>query len=345
MKNRKTLLFIIVGIIIVLITLTIVLINKIKTTNANEDNDNLEIENVEEVCAAEYYNIIVTDDIDNSFLGTDEDETKKVYNINLSDLYINALESVELFNSRLGSIYDEEHNLNQDEDTPDMDLKEAVYNCLDPIYIKDSSITEENINQMAGHYVFIPTNGFRSSQINQIIILFGNRIDKDNKTQEEYGYIVQINERSNAFSIIPYDYMKKVGITSLQEGNKIDLNENVEVEPKENNYYSPINSDIRSIASTYLRIFKLSALNKSDLAYERLTIDNKKKYGSADNFSQYLNNNYEKFNSIKILTVTESKKEDYYIYKCLDDNENEFYIQINYNNALEYYIELSNILF
>ena len=345
MKNRKTLLLIIVGIIIVLITLTIVLINKIKTTNANEDNDNLEIENVEEVCAAEYYNIIVTDDIDNSFLGTDEDETKKVYNINLSDLYINALNSVELFNSRLGNIYDEEHSLNQDEDTPDMDLKEAVYNCLDPIYIKDSSITEENINQMAGHYVFIPTKGFRSSQINQIIILFGNRIDIDNETQEEYGYIVQINEGSKAFSIIPYDFMQKAGITSLQEGNKINLNENVKVEPNENNYYSPINSDIRSIASTYLRIFKLSALNKSDLAYERLTIDNKRKYGSADNFNKYLNNNYEKFNSIKILTVTESKKEDYYIYKCLDDNENEFYIQINNNNALEYYIELSNILF
>ena len=185
------------------------------------------------------------------------------------------------------------------------------------------------------HYFFL---------INQIIILFGNRIDIDNKTQEEYGYIVQINEGSKAFSIIPYDFMKKAGITSLQEGNIINLNENMKVEPKENNYYAPINSDIKSIASTYLKIFKLSALNKSDLAYERLTIDNKKKYGSADNFSKYLNNNYEKFNSIKIITVTESKKDDYYTYKCLDANGNEFYIQINYNNALEYYIELSNIL-
>lgn len=344
MKDKKTLLLIIVGIIIVLITLTIVLVNKIKLTNGNEGNKNY-IESIEEISAAEYYNIIVTDDIDNSSMGIDEDETKKIYSIELSDLYINALVSVELFNSRLGSIYDEEHNLNQDGNTPDMDFKKAVYSCLDPIYIKNTSITEENINQMAGHYEFIPTKGFKSSQINQIIILFGNRIDIDNKTQEEYGYIVQINEGSNAFSIIPYDFMKKAGITSLQEGNKINLNENVKVEPKENNYYSPINSDIKSIASTYLKIFKLSALNKSDLAYERLTIENKKKYGSADNFSKYLNNNYEKFNSIKIITVTESKKDNYYTYKCLDANGNEFYIQINANNALEYYIELSNILF
>lgn len=345
MKNKNNLLFIIFGIIIVLITLTIVLISKIKMANANEDNDNLEIENVEEVCAADYYNIIVTDDTNNLSMGIDEEETKKVYNINLSDLYINALGSVELFNSRLGSIYDEEHNLNQDGNTPDMDFKKAVYSCLDPIYIKNTSITEENTTQMAGHYEFIPTKGFKSSQINQIIILFGNRIDIDNKTQEEYGYIVQINEGSKAFSIIPYDFMQKVGITSLQEGNKINLNENVKVEPKENNYYSPINSDIKSIASTYLKIFKLSALNKSDLAYERLTMDNKKKYGSADNFSKYLNNNYEKFNSIKILKVTENKKDNYYTYKCIDANGNEFYIQINANNASEYYIELSNILF
>ena len=342
MKDKKKILLIIAGIIIVLIILTIVLVNKINTTN-NSNVKNDYTENVEEVCAAEYYNIIVTDDIDNSLKGTDE--TKKVYNINLSDLYINALGSVEVFNSRLGSIYDEEHSLNQDDNTPDMDFKKAVYSCLDPIYIKNTSITEENVNQMAGHYEFVPTKGFKSSQINQIIILFGNRIDIDNKTQEEYGYIVQINEGSKAFSIIPYDFMKKAGITSLQEGNIINLNENTKVEPKENNYYAPINSDIKSIASTYLKIFKLSALNKSDLAYERLTIDNKKKYGSADNFSKYLNNNYEKFNSIKIITVTESKKDDYYTYKCLDANGNEFYIQINYNNALEYYIELSNILF
>ena len=344
MKDKKTLLLIIVGIIIVLITLTIVLVNKIKLTNGNEGNENY-IESIEEISAAEYYNIIVTDDIYNSSMGIDEDETKKIYSIEFSDLYINALVSVELFNSRLGSIYDEEHNLNQDGNTPDMDFKKAVYSCLDPIYIKNTSITEENINQMAGHYEFIPTKGFKSSQINQIIILFGNRIDIDNKTQEEYGYIVQINEGRNAFSIIPYDFMKKAGITSLQEGNKINLNENEKVEPKENNYYSPINSDIKSIASTYLKIFKLSALNKPDLAYERLTIENKKKYGSADNFSKYLNNNYEKFNSIKILKVTENKKDNYCTYKCLDANGNEFYIQINANNALEYYIELSNILF
>lgn len=352
MKNKKTLLLIIVGIILVLIIITLILTNTLKT----RDKDNLnaitatedEQRNLIDESAAEYYNTIsanIMDDPNYASMGISEDDTKKVYNLNLCDLFINAMNSVELFNSRLGKIYDEEHNLNQSGSVSDINFKKATYNCLDSIYIKNTNITEENIGQLAGHYVFIPTSGFRSLQTNQIVIFFGYRIDTDNKTQEDYGYIVQLNESNKVFSIIPYDFMKSAGITSMQEGSKINLKDNTKVEAKENNYYSASTYDARKIASAYTNLFKLTVINKPDLAYTKLTNENKSKYGSADNFRQYINNNYDKLDSISVTTATEKKEEDYNTYTCYDINGNQYYIKINSKNAFEYSIELSNIAF
>ena len=352
MKDKKTLLLIIVGIILVLIIITIVLTNTLKTkSQSNFDNISANVDeerNIIDVSAAEYYNVVESNILSNPEFeskGISEDDSKKVYTLNLSTLFMNAMDSVNLFNSRLGSIYDEEHNLNQDRNVSDIDFKKATYNCLDPIYTSNSNINEENINQLAGHYVFIPTSGYRGLQINQIVVLFGNRIDTDNKTQEEYGYIVQLNESDKVFSIIPYDFMKSAGITSMQEGNKIILNDSKKVEAKENNYYSPSRLDARRVSTEYLKMFKLASINNPDLAYSKLTSENKSKYGSAEKFKQYMNSNYDKLNAINVSTATEKKDGDYYTYTCYDYNGNTFYIKVNSKNAFEYSIELANIAF
>lgn len=352
MKDKKTLLLIIVGIILVLIIITVIITNTLKAKSKN-NFDNIssnsdEEKNIIDESAAEYYNVVeanISNNINFESKGITEEDSKKVYTLNVSTLFMDAMDSVNLFNSRLGSVYDEEHNINQDGNVSDIDFKKATYNCLDPIYINNSNISVENINQLAGHYVFVPTNGFRCLQINQIVILFGNRIDTDNKTQEEYGYIVQLNESDKVFSIIPYDFMKSAGITSMQEGNKINLNDSKKVEAKDNNYYSPSRLEARRIATEYLRMFKVASINNPDLAYSKLTSDNKSKYGSAEIFKQYMNSNYDKLNEINVYTATEKKDGDYYTYTCHDYNGNTFYIKVNSKNAFEYSIELSNIAF
>ena len=186
--------------------------------------------------------------------GISEEDTKKVYDLNLSTLYLESMYCINLYNSRLENIYNEEHNLNQDGNSPDISYTQAAFNCLDPIYINNSNVNKESMKQFAGHYVFIPTSGFRSLQQNQIAILFGYRIDTINNSQEDYGYIVQLNEADNAFSIIPYDFMKNAGITSLQEGNKLNLNNNTIVEKKDNNYYTPSNLDSKKVAMEYFKL-------------------------------------------------------------------------------------------
>ena len=351
MKNKKTLLLIIVGIILVLLIISMIVFNTLKTKDSNDLNETpIDTEKVDNTEDENYINNIeeieanIVDDPSYVSGGLNEEDTKKVYALDLCNLYFNALNGIELFNSRLGNIYDQEHNINQDEDIPDINYYSAAYNCLDPIYLKNSNVSEENINQFAGHYVFLPTSGFRSLQINQIIILFGNRINKDTKTIEDYGYIVQINESDNVFSIIPYDFMKNAGLTSLSEGNKISLNDNVKVEARDSNYYSPSPFDAKKIASEYTRMFKQAANYHTELAYSKLTNENKTKYGSAENFKKYLDNNSDKLNSMILTTATEKNDGDYNIYTCYDTNGNTYYIKINSKDAFDYSIELSNIV-
>lgn len=350
MKNKNTLLLIIAIVIIVLIVVFVIVSNTVKSSKSNVNEAN-EIPATQEQNWEEYYQENNLEEIDSEILnnpdyvsmGITEEDTKKVYNLNLSTLYLDSMYCINLYNSRLENIYNEEHNLNQDGNSPDISYTQAAFNCLDPIYINNSNVNIESMKQFAGHYVFIPTSGFRSLQQNQIVILFGYRIDTINNAQEDYGYIVQMNEADNAFSIIPYDFMKNAGITSLQEGNKLNLNNNTIVEKKDNNYYTSSNLDAKKVAMEYFKLFKSTAINKPDLAFAKLTSDYRNKYGSAENFRQYISNNYEKFNSLNIATATQKTEEEYIIYTCYDNNGETFYLKVNNQNAFEYYIELSNI--
>ena len=354
MKNKNTLLLIIAIVIIVLIVVFVIVSNTVKSTKSktNEINET-STEQSPEQSWKEYYQENNLDEIDSEILndpnyvsmGISEEDTKKVYNLNLSSLYLDSMYCINLYNSRLENIYNEEHNINQDGNSPDISYTQAAFNCLDPIYINNSNVSEESMKQFAGHYVFVPTSGFRSLQQNQIVILFGSRIDTINNAQEDYGYIVQMNEADNAFSIIPYDFMKNAGITSLQEGNKLNLNNNTIVEKKDNNYYTSSNLDAKKVAMEYFKLFKSTAINKPDLAFAKLTSDYRNKYGSAENFRQYISNNYEKFNSLNISTATQKTEGDYIIYTCYDNKGETFYLKVNNQNAFEYYIELSNIAF
>lgn len=340
-------------VIIVLIVVFVIISNTVKSAKSktNEINETSTDKSPEQSWE-EYYQENNLDEIDSEILndqnyvsmGITEEDTKKVYNLNLSTLYLDSMYCINLYNSRLENIYNEEHNLNQDGNSPDISYTQAAFNCLDPIYINNSNVNIESMKQFAGHYVFIPTSGFRSLQQNQIVILFGSRIDTINNSQEDYGYIVQMNEADNAFSIIPYDFMKNAGITSLQEGNKLNLNNNTIVEKKDNNYYTSSNLDAKKVAMEYFKLFKTTAINKPDLAFTKLTTDYRSKYGSAENFRQYISNNYEKFNSLNISTATEKSEGEYIIYTCYDNNGETFYLKVNSKNAFEYYIELSNIV-
>ena len=353
MKNKNTLLMIIAIVIIVLIVVFVIISNTVKSakSNINEITETNETLATQEQNGKEHYEENNLNEIDSEILNDpdyvsmdiSEEDTQMVYNLNLSSLYLDSMYCINLYNSRLENIYNEEHNLDQDGNSPDISYTQAAFNCLDPIYINNSNVNIESMKQFAGHYVFIPTSGFRSLQQNQIVILFGYRIDTINNSQEDYGYIVQMNEADNAFSIIPYDFMKNAGITSLQEGNKLNLNNNTIVEKKDNNYYTSSNLDAKKVAMEYFKLFKTTAINKPDLAFTKLTTDYRSKYGSAENFRQYISNNYEKFNSLNISTATEKSEGEYIIYTCYDNNGETFYLKVNSKNAFEYYIELSNI--
>ena len=353
MKNKNTLLLIIAIVIIVLIIVFVIVSNTVKSSksNINEITETNETLATQEQNGEEYYEENNLEEIDSEVsnnpnydsTGVSEEDTKKVYDLNLSTLYLESMYCINLYNSRLENIYNEEHNLNQDGNSPDISYTQAAFNCLDPIYINNSNVNKESMKQFAGHYVFIPTSGFRSLQQNQIAILFGYRIDTINNSQEDYGYIVQLNEADNAFSIIPYDFMKNAGITSLQEGNKLNLNNNTIVEKKDNNYYTPSNLDSKKVAMEYIKLFKSTAINKPDLAFTKLTSDYRNKYGSAENFGQYISNYSERFNSLNVSTATEKTEGEYTIYTCYDNNGETFYLKVNNQNAFEYYIALSNI--
>lgn len=345
MKNKNSLLAIIAIVIIVLIVAFVILTNTIKVGNANRNEiarETPQEQNINSNSIGEINSNVVDNSRNNDEISED---AKKVYRLSLNILYLDSMKCINEFNSQLENIYNEENNINQDGNTPDISFADAAFSYLDPIYINNSNITAENIKQLAGQYVFIPTNGFGSIQQNQIAILFGKRINKINNFQEDYGYIVQLNETDKVFSIIPYDLMKNLGITTLQEGNQLSLNNNTKVEKKDYNNYYPSTLSAETIAREYFKLFKTITINKPDLAFEKLTTNYKNKYGTVDNFKQYVTNNIEKFNSLRAITAIENTEGDYITYTCSDNNGEKFYLKVNQYNPFEFFIELSNIAF
>ena len=214
----------------------------------------------------------------------------------------------------------------------------ALYNLLDEVYINQKSINKNNIfdivEKINKNQIFLP-NKMMSAKIanKEIYIVYGNiREDKLNErtTETEFNITIILNKTNNTFSAIP-GILKVETLFDKVGNNKLN----------NNNSYSIINIDDKTMANTYFVNYKSEILYNIQNSYNLLDKEYKeKRFSSFSDYSQYIENNIEKIKKANLTKYSVNKYDDYNLYTCIDQYNN-YYIFIE-TAIMEYTVMLDD---
>lgn len=214
----------------------------------------------------------------------------------------------------------------------------AVYNLLDESYINQRNIDKNNILDIVGkinnNQIFSPNKmNFVQIENKDIYIVYGNiREDKLNEraNELEFNITVILNKYNGTFSIIPGILNIETSYTAVGKNTK-----------NENNIFSIINIDDKTMANTYLVNYKAEMLYNLENAYNLLDEEYKeKRFLNFSDYKQYVENNVEKIKKANLTKYFVKKYNDYTLYTCIDQYNN-YYIFIE-TSVMEYTVMLDD---
>lgn len=309
--------------------------NSVEIVNTIETNDNIIPENVF-TNKTEEKNEEVADDPRENFGVLDI--------LNSRNEYLSAKQCIADFNYVLKMLFYKKYN--QLEPGDNQDYAQSTINLLDKSQIDLLGINKDNIYNYAGKYNFVAQSGYRlTGDFNSAsIILFGYRVDLSSNNIEDYGYVVRYDSSSNTYSVFTYEYLAQKGFTNLNKGNKIELYDS-ELTNNGNNIFKFINANPYDIAQDYLNTFKLNSIYRPEMAYNELNESYASKFGSAEAFKEYINNNQSSLNSIILSGCDKVSSGSNVKFVCQDSNKNTFNIIAKpYEDIFDFKIEFSNII-
>lgn len=214
----------------------------------------------------------------------------------------------------------------------------AVYNLLDKSYINQKNINKNNIFDIVGkinrNQIFSPSKmNFAKIENKEIYIVYGNiREDKLNEraNELEFNITVILNKYNGTFSIIPEILNTETSYTVVGKNTK-----------NENNVFSAINIDDKTMANTYFVNYKYEILYNIENAYNLLSKEYKeKRFFNFSEYKQYIENNIEKIKKANLTKYSVKKYDDYNLYTCVDQYNN-YYIFIE-TAVMEYTVMLDD---
>lgn len=214
----------------------------------------------------------------------------------------------------------------------------AVYNLLDEAYINQKNINKNNIFDIVGkinkNQIFSPNKmNFAKIENTEIYIVYGNiREDKLNEraNELEFNVTVILNKYNETFSIIPGILNIETSYTAVGKNTK-----------NENNVFSIINIDDKTMANTYFVNYKYEMLYNIENAYNLLDEEYKeKRFLNFSDYKQYVENNVEKIKKANLTKYSVKKYNDYTLYTCIDQYNN-YYIFIE-TSVMEYTVMLDD---
>ena len=159
------------------------------------------------------------------------------------------------------------------------------------------------------------------------------RLNK-NEIEEYFVYVIQNNENKYFVAYLDQEnnlYMlEEISNTEYEDVKNEKINNKfLQVKTIENNgnneYTIELMSDVK-IANMYFDIIKNILNSEPEVLYDILDTDyQQKKFGSIENFMEYVDNNKNRFTNMQISKYTKYTYEGYMQYVCLDTN-GEYYI-------------------
>ncbi len=349
-KKTKTIpLFAIVLVLLLLVLTLFIIVKNIHKEDVNSpDTNSTEIANTVENNVETNVNEIVTNEVIEPAQEEIGEDSRKFFGnvdiLNSRNEYLSAKQCISDYNYLLKMLVYKRYN--QLEPGDNADYAKLTLNLLDKSQIELLGINEENIYNYSGNYNFVAQSGYRliGDYDSASVILFGYRIDLNSNNTEDYGYVVRYDSSSNTYSIFSYEYLVKKELTNLSKGKKIELY-NSELTNNGNNVFKYINGNPYDIAGDYLNTFKLNSIYRPDLAFKELNSSYSTKFGNAETFANYINNNQSKLNSIILGGCNKVSSGTNIKFVCQDTNNNTFNIIAEpYDNIFDFKIEFSNII-
>ena len=321
-----------IGIIVIILILIFVIIDKYNINSSIKYG----INTINDINIAK--EMVTNDAFENRAI---QKSNNTFYRINDWNNYLDGISCINSYNNSITNLYDQKNGKLSYK--LDYEPDEELLKSLDKSYVSKKGLSLKNIDTLAtGEYSFVPTSAYYSIQSNYNLLVYGYLINKESNTTEDYGYLVQMNYIVNTYSIIPFDEVKDMGLANIEDGASKDIQkERIEEGAK----LFPTTASDRTIANHLLTNFKNNAIYKPDLAFKQLENEYAKKFGNAEGFKQYIEQNRDKLKKISLSNVEkQNTTEGYVLYKCYEDGNTSYYIQYSEEDFLEIKLKFSNII-
>ena len=210
--------------------------------------------------------------------------------------------------------------------------KNAIYNMLSNSYKKNNNIELDNIENLyeetSQSRVFID-EALKYSISNNVTIYLAKGELIENKTfnKSEFKIGVIINIDTLSLSILPWEYIEKLGWDEVKKGDTLNINDiEYNIDKTKYNVFEYQDSSNESMAQEYFDIYKFNIIYNKNIAYKNLNSDySKSKFEDFEDFEKYIKNNIVKISSGKLSKYQVTQNEGYTQYVCIDSN-NRYYI-------------------
>ena len=338
MKDKKKLVLLLICLIVItIICVTIMIIlKKVKTPNYEEHlvDDPIEIkEEFVEVSNNSYFYTIK---------GIMNDFISYVKQVN-GDQYLN-LEKLNMTENEAKSRLQQEG------------IK-TIKELLDGQYTSDISISDESLIQYLSQYKQkgnCKENVYYSFRIEDMLIKDLNEsiqlvLVKAQLTNKDFDVLIKLDNKNKLYSIFLQDYIEKYNYDKNMKKEDIKIND-TEIASNAYNEYKTIIAEEEYVSIQLFNEFKNYILNDSKTAYDLINEEyREKKYGSYENFANYIEQNREELENIQIKMYNKEEINGKTEYICLDE-KGKYYIftkenTVNYNVILDTYtIDLPEFL-
>lgn len=225
--------------------------------------------------------------------------------------------------------YDNLYTENLDDETLN-EKKQNLFNTISKKYIEENSIDMNNIleklEQVENQLVFtatkIETITAMDYQVYKVQGMIEDTID-ENKLLEDRFFIVSIDSNNATYNIYPLD---KEEIESLDD---VSITKEINpIEKNDNNSFIIINTGYNELLVKYIKYYQNLVNKDAEKAYDLLDEEYKeKRFGSIDNFIEYINLKQNTLEDITVQKYSTSTKEDYEEYTIVDTNNNYYIIE------------------
>ena len=259
------------------------------------------------------------DTFDSSYNLKDEEQINRYYLV--KDISERYLECIYNYNNYDG------HDLNYSMMTEEAlqraieSQKQADNNLLEGIVAEEckADFSATDYNYYGGYSLNINNMYVADISVSmKIYLVYGSIVN----TQEEVKLMVVLDNNNSTYDIYPQKYVQQNQLENLRSGDTINFSKD-SVDKNDFNTFKYKNTDSQTVAMDYFNNYKNLLSNNAEALYNVLDKEyREKRFGSLQDFQEYLNSNREELEGANVSSYLVNNYDNYTEYVCKDQYEN-----------------------